>query len=162
MTRFDEIVRLRELEKKATPAPWYYGVHPDNCDTCEDCDPDDTGMCDNLIKPDFDPVAMISSGDVVPGIFASVVFDAEDNPNGQTIANLRNAAPWLLEAAACFQPGDVHILKGILRYLTEDFENSEHSNAMVMFLVEGTDMRMCMIDVLVRVLKAAEIMEGQK
>ena len=110
MARFDDVARLRELEKKATPTPWYYGVHPDNCDTCEDCDPSDTGMCDNPIKSDFGPVAMISSGDVVPGIFASVVFGAEDNPNGQTIAGFRNAAPWLLEAAACFQPGDADLL----------------------------------------------------
>ncbi len=116
MTRFDEVARLMVLEKKATPTPWYYGVHPDNCDTCEDCDPSDT-MCDNHIKPDFGPVAMISSGDVVPGIFASVVFDAEDNPNGQTIAGFRNAAPWLLEVAACFQPGDA---KRIARITRED------------------------------------------
>ena len=158
MTRFDEVTRLQELEKKATPTPWYYGVHPDNCDTCEDCDPSDT-MCDNHIKPDFGPVAMISSGDVVPGIFASVVFGAEDNPNGQTIAGFRNAAPWFLEIAACFQPGDARIFKGILRYLTEDFENGEYSNEMVMFLMEGTDMRTDMVKTLLRMLKAAEIME---
>jgi len=119
--RFDEVARLKELEKKATPTPWYYGVHPDNCDTCEDCDPDDTGMCDNPIKPDFGPVAMISSGDVVPGIFASVVFDTEDNPNGQTITCFRNAAPWLLEVAGCFQPGDGNLMGELISVMDAYF-----------------------------------------
>ena len=151
MTRFDEVAQLRELEKKATPAPWYYGVHPDNCDTCEDCDPDDTGMCDNPIKPDFGPVAMISSGDVVPGIFASVVFDAEDNPNGQTIANLRNAAPWLLDAAACFQPGDAEILRLMRNYLAAHKPDGH--------LIENGPSTACGVDCMTRLLKAAEIME---
>ena len=144
MTRFDEVARLQEMEKKATPTPWYYGVHPDNCDTCEDCDPSDTGMCDNPIKADFGPVAMISSGDVVPGIFASVVFDAQDNPNGQTIACFRNAAPWLLEAAACFQPGDAERIARIVR---DD-------------LLEGC-CGQCNadVDMMHRLQKAAEIME---
>jgi hypothetical protein len=119
--RFDEVARLKELEKKATPTPWYYGVHPDNCDTCEDCDPDDTGMCDNPIKPDFGPIAMISSGDVVPGIFASVVLGEEDNPNGRTIANLRNAAPWLLEVAGCFQPGDGNLMGELISVMDAYF-----------------------------------------
>lgn len=149
MTRFDEVARLRELEKKASSAPWYYGVHPDNCDTCEDCDPDDAGMCDNPIKPDFGPVAMISSGDVVPGIFASAVLDGEDNPNGQTIAHLRNAAPWLLEAAACFQPGDAALMGEILS-LHREFEK------------DYPDENPGWSDLFARMEKAAEIMEGRE
>lgn len=147
MTRFEEVARLKKLEKKATPAPWYYGVHPDNCDTCEDCDPDDTGMCGNPIKPDFDPVAMISSGDVVPGIFASVVLDEEDNPNGQTITCFRNAAPWLLDAAACFQPGDVRCIKAVIG---------------IMKAVTGPETDSDELDCLRRLQKAAKILEGQE
>ena len=29
--------RLREMEQQATCAPWYYGIHPDNCRECGDC-----------------------------------------------------------------------------------------------------------------------------
>ena len=133
MTRFDEVARLHELEKKADCPPWKYqkGKSGWTNDTVEDS------------KKGIMWWGNIADDDAI-----------------HLAVDLRNAAPWLLGAAACFQPGDARIFKGILRYLTEDFENGEHSNAMVMFLMEEDDMREDMVKTLLRMLKAAKIIGG--
>lgn len=99
MTRFDEVARLRELEKNATPAPW-------------------------------DSKMQFSAHDVFP--------------NGQFIESIRNTAPWLLEAAACFQPGDARCVKAILG---------------IMRAATGPETDSDELDCLRRLQKAAEIME---
>lgn len=61
--------------------------------------------------------------------------------------SLHNAAPWLLEATACFQPGDAERIARIAR---ED-------------LLEGCCGQCdADIDMMHRLQKAAEIMEGQE
>ena len=51
----------------------------------------------------------------------------DDNPNGQTIAGFRNAAPWLLEVAACFQPGDAELIGEWLYQLEEEYGSDGES-----------------------------------
>lgn len=79
MTRFEEVTRLRELEKKAMHAPWTIKTpeHNDGYQETWIVGPGETG-----VMPIFD--------------------DEDDHLN----VAMRNAAPWLLEAAACFQRGD--------------------------------------------------------
>jgi hypothetical protein len=140
MTRFDEVARLHE-QQNIPEFRQRWEVHPDGRKFA------DGTPCADIKIP--------GSGKVI--IAYTLPIDVAG-----AIVDIRNAAPWLLGVVGCFQPGDAHILKGVLRYLTEDFENSEHSNAMVVFLLEEPDMRMRMVDVLVRALKAAEIMEGKE
>ena len=64
----------------------------------------------------------------------------------ELIRDMRNAAPWLLEAAACFQPGDARCVKailGIIRAATGPETDSDE------------------LDCLRRLQKAAEIMEDE-
>ena len=121
MNGFSTVEKLKELEKKATCAPWYYGTHPDNCCECEDCYPDE---CDNPIKLGFEPVAMIDSGDVVPGIYTAKAVRAQINPNGELIAHLRNAAPLLLDIAGQIRPGDSERFQELI-YIIEDMRIDE-------------------------------------
>ena len=106
MTRFDEVARLRELEKNATPAPW-------------------------------DSKMQFSAHDVFP--------------NGQFIESIRNTAPWLLEVAACFQPGDAEILHLMRNYLAAHKPDGH--------LIENGPSTARGVDCMTRLQKAAEIME---
>jgi hypothetical protein len=119
MTRFDEVTRLRELEKKAMPAPWAIKTpeHNDGYQETWIVGPGETG-----VMPIFD--------------------DEDDHLN----VAMRNASPWLLEAAACFQPGDARCVKailGIIRAATGPETDSDE------------------LDCLRRLQKAAEIMEDE-
>lgn len=90
MTRFDEITRLKELEKKAKYDRVEHGAPFRAC--------------------------------------------------------AARAAPWLLEAAACFQPGDARCVKAILG---------------IMRAVTGPETDSDELDCLRRLQKAAEIMEDE-
>ena len=72
-------------------------------------------------------------------------FEDSDRVDPKLITDLRNVAPWLLEAAACFQPGDAERIARIVR---DD-------------LLEGC-CGQCDADVAMmhRLQKAAAIMEG--
>jgi hypothetical protein len=115
MTRFDEVARLRELEAEATCAPW--GLHQM------------LTRCWQILSdtPEF-----------------YIDFEDSDRVDPELITCLRNAAPWLLGAAACFHHGDVRCLKaimGIMRAATGPETDSDE------------------LDCLRRLQKAAEIME---
>ena len=120
MTRFDEVARLMGLEKKAEPAPWAIKTpeHNDGYQEAWIVGPDKTG-----VMPVFD--------------------DVDDHLN----VAMRNAAPWLLEAATCFQPGDADLLHWMR---TAEGDVCDGSLEEVHDAIES---------LLIRLQKAAEIME---
>src|SRR5574344_1398052 len=123
MTQFDEVARLQELEKNAEPAPWTIKTpeHNDGYQETWIVGPGETG--------------------VMP------IFDDEDD---HLLVAMRNAAPWLLEAAACFQPGDADLLRWMR---TAEGDAGDGSLEEVRDAIES---------LLIRMEKAAEIMEGQE
>ena len=123
MTRFEEVTRLRELEKKAMHAPWTIKTpeHNDGYQETWIVGPGETG-----VMPIFD--------------------DEDDHLN----VAMRNAAPWLLDAAACFQPGDADLLRWMR---TAEGDAGDGSLEEVHDAIES---------LLIRMEKAAEIMEGQE
>ena len=125
MTRFDDVARLRELEKKAEPAPWAIKTpeHNDGYQEAWIVGPDKTG-----VMPVFN--------------------DVDDHLN----VAMRNAAPWLLEAAACFQPGDAEILHLMCNYLAAHKPDGH--------LIENGPSTARGVDCMTRLQKAAAIMEG--
>jgi hypothetical protein len=68
--------------------------------------------------------------------------------------DLIDAAPWLLEAAACFRPGDAEILRLMRNYLAAHKPDGH--------LLENGPSTACGVDCMARLLKAAAIMEGQE
>jgi hypothetical protein len=94
MTRFEEVARLKGLEKKADCPPWKYqkGKSGWTNDTVEDS------------KKGIMWWGNIADDDAI-----------------HLAVDLRNAAPWLLEAAACFRPGDAALMGEIL-LLHREFE----------------------------------------
>lgn len=121
MTRFEEVTRMKELEQKALPA-W------------------------KIVEQDIE--TQIVSGD--EEIFDDGSSHSEyysnfgaDDPNINLAVDLRNAAPWLLEALACFQPGDAERIRTVLLALNDPIWAS------------------C-VEVLTRHQKAAAIMGGQE
>lgn len=124
MTRFEEVTRLRELEKKAMPAPWTIKTHNDGYQETWIVGPGETG-----VMPIFD--------------------DEDDHLN----VAMRNASPWLLEAAACFQPGDAHELDVMSTFFSiprEGMTTTSYQKWLQWALV------------LTRLQKAAEIMEERE
>jgi hypothetical protein len=105
--------RLNKIEQGATPKPWKYGSHPDHCQIgCDDCVEPSDPNCPNPIKSDWQPIAMIGWGDVVPGVFAKPYnYNKEANRNGELVEELRNAAPDILQVLKCFQEGDAGFIE---------------------------------------------------
>ena len=90
MTGFEEVEKLKELEQKATPAPW---------------------KCDAGVAADFNISANRED-------FTIQFWDSdEDDP--MLITDLRNAAPLLLDVASQIQPGDDKLLAQLV-YEQED------------------------------------------
>jgi hypothetical protein len=145
MPRFDEVARLKELEQKATPGKWYKGEM-------------DEGDCDEINgrMQGWETGVMVYDREL--GIFHPTneidnlvtVCSPDQESDADLIANLRNAAPWLLEAAACFQPGDAELLHW-MRTAEGD-------------VCDGTleEVHDAIESLLTRMEKAAEIMEGQE
>ena len=140
--RFDEVARLKELEKKATPGKWYKGEM-------------DEGDCDEINgrMQGWETGVMVYDREL--GIFHPTneidnlvtVCSPDQESDADLIANLRNATPWLLKVAGCFQPGDAERIARIAR---ED-------------LLEGCCGQCdADIDMMHRLQKAAAIMEGQE
>ena len=123
MTRFDEVARLKELEKKADCPPWKYqkGKSGWTNDTVEDS------------KKGIMWWGNIADDDAI-----------------HLAVDLRNAAPWLMEAAACFQPGDADLLRWMR---TAEGDAGDGTVEEVHDAIER---------LLIRMEKAAEIMEGQE
>ena len=120
--RFDEVRQLAELERKATRGPWGW---EDWQETANEPGPGDYWL---VAPPETRPNGLAPC---CPTLGNDILADEEresSEEDRQLIADLRNAAPWLLEAAACFQPGDVRCLKaimGIMRAATGPETDSE-------------------------------------
>jgi hypothetical protein len=110
--RFDEVARLKELEKKATPVKWYKAEEDEG-----DCDEIngsiqgwETGiMVYNRELGVFHPTKeklRVSESEYEEVDNLLTVCSPEQESDANLIAELRNASPWLLEVAGCFQRGD--------------------------------------------------------
>ena len=93
MTRFDEVARLRELEKKED-GDWSY-----------------------ITRENGDGIAHIwgSDGDEVAEVYDNPGLDISEEDRAQFILSAKDDLPWILEAAACFQPGDAERIDRIAR-----------------------------------------------
>ena len=118
--RYDEVRRLADLEKKATPGPWCFV--DDNIKTVEEIDIDGEGD--------------------------RIVYIPYDSNDSGMICVARDTIPWLLEATACFQPGDADLLHWMR---TAEGDVCDGSLEEVHDAIES---------LLIRLQKAAEIMEG--
>lgn len=134
MTRFDEVVRLRELEKRATPGKWNGG---------EDCENYQDGSGEGA-SGDFE---ITDNRGCTVCTFIEYAEYENSIENAELLINLRNAAPWLLGVVGCFQPGDAERIARIRR---DD-------------LLEGCCAQCdADVDMMHRLQKAAAIMEGQE
>lgn len=151
--RFDEVRRLADLEKKATPAKWYKAEEDEG--DCDEINGTIQGWETGVMVYDrelgvFHPTKekwRVSESEYEEVDNPLTVCSPEQESDANLIANLRNAAPWLLEAAACFQPGDA---ERIARIAKDD-------------LLEGCCSQCdADVDMMHRLQKAAKIMEGQE
>lgn len=98
--KFDK-QKAREACKGISPGPWIYGIYPDNCDLCEDCEYDPREHkdldCPNPIKQSWKPIAMIGDGYCVPGIYAPNAGLDNANENGKFIELVRSMFPSALD-----------------------------------------------------------------
>lgn len=92
MTRLDEVARLREMEKKATPVPWRYV-------------PAGISNCGN----EYDDCIGCDAG--------GLIYGPGDNPDTHLLIAMRNAAPALLNVLSMIQPGDDDVLFDIIYIL---------------------------------------------
>lgn len=83
MTRFDEVARLKELEKKAMPGPWYYR---------------ETSISRPVDAQYFSNMRIGSDADN-SRTGRVYLADAGEWADLNITVDLRNAAPWLLEVA---------------------------------------------------------------
>lgn len=99
MTRFEEVTQLQELEKKADCPPWKYQKG----------------------KPGW-------TNDTVEDSKKGIMWwgNIADDDAIHLAVDLRNAAPWLLEVAGCFQPGYAALLKEIVWAMDTYFQDSHY------------------------------------
>ena len=126
MSRFEELARLKELEVKATPGKWFV----------EDCKYQWDLYAENHdLEGTFPPDGPKGLKEIFETAHPWKLISANKNgywPEGadsDIIPALRNAAPWLLQIAEAFQPGDVQILTDLsdiigVEALNEDTEES--------------------------------------
>lgn len=114
--RFDEVARLKGLDAEATPGKWYKGEM-------------DEGDCDEINGrvQGWETGVMVYDREL--GIFHPTneidnlvtVCSPDQESDADLIANLRNAAPWLLEVAGCFQPGDGNLMGELISVMDAYF-----------------------------------------
>jgi hypothetical protein len=120
MTRFDEVARLKELEKKATPVKWYKAE--DDEGDCDEINGSIQGWETGVMVYDrelgiFHPTKeklRVSESEYEEVDNLLTVCSPEQESDANLIAELRNASHWLLEVAGCFQKGDAHELEYLL------------------------------------------------
>ena len=146
--RFDEVRRLADLEKKATPAKWYKAEEDEG--DCDEINGTMQGWETGVLVYDrelgvFHPTKekwRVSESEYEEVDNPLTVCSPEQESDANLIANLRNAFPWLLEVAGCFQKGDATLLRK-LHYLLDTYHPDNDED---MELIE-------------RLLEAAKIME---
>lgn len=102
--RYDEVRRLADLEKKATPGPWFQ----ENCTYQWDL----YAVNHDLEPSPAHPWKLISAN-------KNGYYPPESD--AELIPSIRNAAPWLLEAAGCFQPGDGNLMGELISVMDAYF-----------------------------------------
>ena len=134
MTRFDEVARLRVLEKSACGKDWHVHARPGwhEMPTGKRSVHDDGKR---IIRDHYlDHIAVI-------GKHGGAEEDAD------FICEIRNAAPWLLGVVGCFQPGYAALLKEIVWAMDTYFQDSHYRPHKI---------------AMGELVKAAEIMEGME
>ena len=148
--RFDEVRRLADLEKKATPAKWYKAEEDEG--DCDEINGTMQGWETGVLVYDrelgvFHPTKekwRVSESEYEEVDNPLTVCSPEQESDANLIANLRNAARWLIEVARCFQKGDADEIAYARDVLASD---SRYTG----------DPR-----VWTRLLRAAKIMEGRE
>ena len=110
MNRFEELAWLKELEVKATPGKWFV----------EDCKYQWDLYAENHdLEGTFPPDGPKGLKEIFETAHPWKLISANKNgywPEGadsDIIPALRNAAPWLLQIAEAFQPGDAEMIKSM-------------------------------------------------
>ena len=96
MSRFEELARLKELEKQATSGKWSWSVDCENYQDGRGSSSADLEITDNR-------------GCTVCTFIEYAEYEGSIE-NASLLTDLRNAAPWLLQIAEAFQPGDAERL----------------------------------------------------
>ena len=141
MTRFDEVARLREGTRYPPDAKCFQDEQPEG---------EMIQVSPGCYEGGIDGYALTGEVLIVkspldPECYPETVANFDHPEDATNYVALRNAAPWLLEAAACFQPGDA---ERIARIAKDD-------------LLEGCCGQCdADIDMMLRLQKAAAIMEG--
>jgi len=125
--RFDEVRRLADLEKKATPAKWYKAEEDEG--DCDEINGTIQGWETGVMVYDrelgvFHPTKekwRVSESEYEEVDNPLTVCSPEQESDANLIANLRNAAPWLLEVAGCFQPGDGNLMGELISVMDAYF-----------------------------------------
>ena len=150
--RFDEVRRLADLEKKATPAKWYKAEEDEG--DCDEINGTMQGWETGVLVYDrelgvFHPTKekwRVSESEYEEVDNPLTVCSPEQESDANLIANLRNAAPWLLEVAGCFQPGDDNLMGELISVMDAYFGEYYRPHKAAMH----------------RLLQAAKIMEGRE
>ena len=170
--RFDEVARLKELEKKATPAKWYKAEEDEG--DCDEINGTMQGWETGVLVYDrelgvFHPTKekwRVSESEYEEVDNPLTVCSPEQESDANLIANLRNATPWLLEAAACFQPGDADLLDELIEYIDflipSGMEAVEEGDEEFEMLLDDQKLLIRAKDHLFRMLAAAKIMEEKE
>lgn len=159
MTRFDEVARLKELEKKATPVKWYKAEEDEG--DCDEINGSIQGWETGVMVYDrelgiFHPTKeklRVSESEYEEVDNLLTVCSPEQESDANLIAELRNASHWLLEVAGCFQKGDAHELDVMSTFFSiprEGMTTTSYQKWLQWALV------------LTRLQKAAEIMEERE
>lgn len=129
MSRFEELARLKELEKQATSGKWSWSVDCENYQDGRGSSSADLEIIDNR-------------GCTVCTFIEYAEYEGSIE-NASLLTDLRNAAPWLLQIAEAFQPGTRDVL----------------GTAIILMVASGASEDSIMIDCLKRLQAVAEEME---
>lgn len=140
MTRFDEVARLREGIRYPPGSKYFQDEQPDGemiqvSPWCYEGGEDGYVLTGEVL-------IVKTPGD--PECYPEPLANFEYPEDAANYVDICNAAPWLLEALACFQPGDARKLD------------------MCVEVLEASGIRDEFVDAVQRAQKAAEIMEGQE
>ena len=146
MTRFEEVARLREGIRYPPGSEYFQNEQLDGemIQVSPGCY---EGSEDGYV-PTGEVLIVKTPGD--PECYPEPLANFEYPEDAANYVDICNATPWLLEAAACFQPGDADLLRWMR---TAEGDAGDGSLEEVHDAIES---------LLIRMEKAAEIMEGQE
>lgn len=115
MTRFDEVARLREGTRYPPDAKCFQDEQPEG---------EMIQVSPGCYEGGIDGYALTGEVLIVkspsdPECYPETVANFDHPEDATNYVALRNAAPWLLEVAACFQPGDADRIQTVLWALND-------------------------------------------